>query len=157
MILPLPLIWRVRLPTNTKISLTALFSLGFLVVAATIVSAYMGSQKDFISGANFVLWCNIAITASAAVGCAPQIRTLFLKRFRKTEVPPERHVPTFISMDEQPITSPQPTLTSERRDKHKPLILSNKFLSGDGKVGIGNARLSEKRDSGELDMVQTDG
>ena len=39
-------------------------------------------QNDFISGANFTIWCNVALTAATAVVYAPQVHTLFLKQFK---------------------------------------------------------------------------
>ena len=47
----------------------------------------------------------------------------------------------------------QRTVGGEKRSKHTPLILSNKFLSGYGKVGVGDARLSKNRSSGEHGIV----
>lgn len=58
--------------------------------------------------------------------------------------------------EDRPQSSPeiiQGTVGSEKRSKHTPLILSNKFLSGDGKVGVGDARLSRNRSSGEHEIV----
>jgi hypothetical protein len=134
----------------------------------------MGSQKDFISGANFAIWCNVSLTAAAMVACAPQIRTLFLKRFRQFK--PQREAaptslvttqetqegnsatalaeiePSVVSRSEKPRTPPPvPNGThaserrgSERRSKSTPLVLSNKFLRGDGKVGVGDMRLEQQ-------------
>jgi hypothetical protein len=156
-LLPLPLIWKVRLPRSTKLSLSALFLLGFVVVAATILSAVEGARSDFISSANFCLFCNLAITAAAGVACLPQIRMLFLKRFRKEKSPSDPSSAIGVTMREASLSTPQTnngTMSQEKKCKSTPLILSNKFLSGDGKVGIGNARLSEKRGSADEDVVE---
>jgi len=144
----------------------------------------MGSQKDFISGANFAIWCNVSLTAAAMVACAPQIRTLFLKRFRQFK--PHREAtrtspgttqetnegnsatalaeiePSVISRSEKPKAPPPvPNGThtserrgSERRGKSTPLVLSNKFLRGDGKVGVGDMPLKQQNGhSDEQDIV----
>ena len=127
------------------------------MVAANIVSCYIGVQKDFLSSANFTIWCNVSLTAAAAVACAPQIRTLFIKRFRQLK--PQREAgqdSIMTTQDERRQSSPeilQETVGSEKRSKHTPLILSNKFLSGDGKVGVGDVRLSKNRPSGEHEIV----
>jgi len=158
MILPLPLIWKVQLPMvrtlqllllivqSTKLSLTALFALGFLVIGATIASGYMGAQKDFVSGANFVIWCNVSLTAAAIVACAPQLRTLFYTQLRKASrdhvrggasTNPDLSSPSTVI--EPSALTPTVCPTNRRLTNHRPLILSDKFLSGDGKVSIGNA------------------
>jgi len=122
-------------------------------------------QKDFISSANFTIWCNVSLTAAAAVACAPQIRTLFLKRFRQLKSSQQDAArDSFFMSQEGPhedrqksspevIQGTAHTGGSENRSKHTPLILSNKFLSGDGKVGVGDARLSKSRASREHEIV----
>ena len=158
MILPLPLIWKVQLPMvrtlqllllivqSTKLSLTALFALGFLVIGATIASGYMGAQKDFVSGANFVIWCNVSLTATAIVAWAPQLRTLFYRRLRKASRDHVRDGPsTNLDLSSPSIViepstrTPTACPTNKRPTNHRPLILSDKFLSGDGQVSIVNA------------------
>src|SRR5271170_1547473 len=115
----------------------------------------MGVQKDFVFGANFTIWCNVSLTAAAAVACAPQIRTLFLKRFKFFKSQRGAAQDSVITTQEDQ-SRPSPTIhqgtqsESEKRSKSTPLILSNKFLSGDGKVAVGDTRLSKKRDSGEI-------
>ena len=44
-----------------------------------------------MAGANFTIWCNISLTAAAAVACAPQIRTLFLRRLNQS-TPQQREI-----------------------------------------------------------------
>lgn len=119
-----------------------------MVIGATIAAAYMGAQKDFVSGANFIIWCNVSLTAAAIVACAPQLRTLFSKRLRKSlrenarggasTFPDDLSLPR-VSIEQLP-TYPTTELANEKRSKHTPLILSDKFLSGDGKVSIGNPK-----------------
>jgi hypothetical protein len=91
------------------------------------------------------------------VACAPQIRTLFLKRFRQLKLQREAGRDSIITtQEERRQSSPemlQGTVGSEKRSKHTPLILSNKFLSGDGKVGVGDVRLSKGRPSEEHGIV----
>jgi hypothetical protein len=92
------------------------------------------------------MWCNISLTAAAAVACAPQIRTLFLKRFRHLKPQEQELARNSIFTDETPTESNQ---TAEKRSKSTPLIISNKFLTGDGKVGVGDAQLSQPEENGE--------
>jgi len=162
MILPLRLISKVRLPQNTKLSLLALFLLGFVVIAASILTCVEGSKRDFLSGANFSLYCNISITAAAGIACLPQIRMLFLKRFRKSSQRDRTpQVGETMSHDRSMATpgsgedSTMGTTSSEKRGKSTPLILTHKFLSGDGKMGVGSARLSEKRGNEDEPIIGT--
>jgi len=47
------------------------------------------------------------------------------------------------------------TTSSEKRGKSAPLIRTHKFLSGDGKMGVGSARLSEKRGNEDEPIIAT--
>ena len=97
------------------------------------VSAYMGVQNDFISGANFIIWRNLSLTAAAGVACAPQIRTLVLRRFKilKTQAVVAHTGVVTTQDDRQPSLSLSgATRTTDKRGKSTPLILSNTFLSG---------------------------
>lgn len=104
-----------------------------------------------------MIWCNVSLTAAAAVACAPQIRTLFLKRFKMLEPQHEVARTSLVTTQNGPHGLPdrsrETTQTNEKRSKSTPLILSNKFLSGDGKVAVGNVWLSKNRNSGELEIV----
>jgi hypothetical protein len=125
----------------------------------------MGSQKNFISAANYTIWCNITLTAAAIVACAPQIRTVFLKRFKQIKQEHDVAGEGIITTQDKnglytgpngtwgskellppPKTLPRVangTQGRDRRSKHTPLMLSDKFLRGDGKVGVGDVRLTE--------------
>jgi hypothetical protein len=126
----------------------------------------MGAQKDFVSGAEFVIWCNVSITAGTIVACAPQLRTLFYSRLRKSSQDhvARRNASSFpeslppVSIAQSPVVPPG-TPMDEKRSKFTPLVISDKFLSGDGKVCIGNAkagvgdqRLTESRRSSEAEI-----
>jgi hypothetical protein len=121
------------------------------VIAAVIMSAYMGSQWNFIKGANFTVWTNVSLTAATAVACAPQIRTLFL-RSRKNRSGEVAGTSFDISDgDQQKVTRSEQSSEqgSEKagsesgvgeKTKSTPLLLSSKYLTGRGKVGVGDAR-----------------
>jgi hypothetical protein len=120
-----------------------------VVIAANIVSSWIGSQKDFIAGANFTIWCNISLTAAAAVACAPQIRSLFLKRLKQLK-PQERELAQNSMLTEE-TRRPTTEHGTEKRSKSTPIVISDKFLSGAGKVEVlgSDATLKEHRGSGE--------
>src|SRR5271163_4197409 len=106
----------------------------------------MGVQQDFISGANFAMWCNVSLTAAAAVACAPQIRTLFLKRFKKHKQREAGQTGLVTSSPESSSDVPlqnRTTISNERRGKSTPLTITNKFLAGNGHVAIGDICLND--------------
>jgi len=116
----------------------------------------MGVTRHFIQGASFIMWCNISLTCAIVVGCAPQIRTLFLKRFNFFKSHREAARDSLIAPPEDRNSQPSSTVEqneNETKKKGTALVLSNKFLSGDGKVAVGDARLSDNASSGESDIV----
>jgi hypothetical protein len=115
------------------------------------MSAYMGSQADFIKGANFTIWCNVSLTAATAVACAPQIRTLFLRsrKNRSGEVAgtsfdiSNRDLPKETRSEESSEQGSEKAASETEvgeKTKSTPLLLSSKYLTGGGKVGVGDAR-----------------
>jgi hypothetical protein len=103
------------------------------------------------------------MTSATIVACTPQIRTLFLKRF-KTKNSQENARGSIIATHQDfleatskgsrggsrgseigMITPANGLQSNEKRAKSTPLVLSNKYLRGDGKVGVGDARLPQSR------------
>lgn len=118
----------------------------------------MGVQQDFISGANFAIWCNVSLTAAVAVACAPQIRTLFLKRFKSNRGRESSQAGLVVTHDGAGSSSETPlqegtTFSNERRIKSTPLTITNKFLAGNGHVSIGDVRLKDNGSNFEHEMV----
>lgn len=116
------------------------------------MASYMGSQEDFIKGANFTIWSNVSLTAATAVACAPQIRTLFLRSARKNrtgeiagtsfDISNPDHVLATLSKDysEQSSYPEADEKGTSEKKKSIPLTLSSKYLTGGGKVGVGDGR-----------------
>ncbi|KAF6807442.1 integral membrane protein [Colletotrichum sojae] len=89
-LLPLPTLFKLQMPMLQRISLAALFGLGFVVVVAGIVRTYwvIYVEVNYVTDPSYDLtwdsyniWIWTALEANLAIicGCAPAIRRLFTK------------------------------------------------------------------------------
>ncbi|EME47820.1 hypothetical protein DOTSEDRAFT_69676 [Dothistroma septosporum NZE10] len=77
-ILPMPLLFRVKVPVKQKIALIVLFSLGFFVIVATILRAYYSLESlDTLIIA--LGWASRETFVATVVACAPGIKPLISK------------------------------------------------------------------------------
>lgn len=86
-LLPIPLLWGVRLERSEKLSVAAILGLGiFASLAACIRLNYtvrLTSQADYLFGvANIVIWGYGEIAVGMFCGCLATLRPLFRKMFR---------------------------------------------------------------------------
>lgn len=73
---PMPLLFRVKVPVEQKIALVLLFSLGFFVIVATILRAYYSLQS--LNTLMIALgWASRETFVATIVACAPAIKPLF--------------------------------------------------------------------------------
>ncbi|KAH7368699.1 hypothetical protein B0T11DRAFT_277500 [Plectosphaerella cucumerina] len=81
-LLPLPTLWRLRLPLFQRISLMVLFSMGVVVVAAACARTYWAyhvtTQTFDVTWEGFELWIWTAVEVSLGIicGCVPVLRRL---------------------------------------------------------------------------------
>lgn len=73
---PMPLLFRVKVPVKQKIALVLLFSLGFFVIVATILRAYY-SLKSLDTLMIALGWASRETFVATIVACAPAIKPLF--------------------------------------------------------------------------------
>lgn len=84
--LPLPTLWRLRLPLFQRISLMVLFSMGIVVVAAACARTYWAyhvtTQTFDVTWEGFELWIWTAVEVSLGIicGCVPVLRRLLPAR-----------------------------------------------------------------------------
>ncbi|GAP83924.1 putative plasma membrane protein Pth11-like protein [Rosellinia necatrix] len=78
--MPVPLIWRLHLPTRKKIALNSVFLIGFFTIGAGIARTYMylvtsydkESNPDFIADFTLcILWSEIEANVAMLVSCLP--------------------------------------------------------------------------------------
>lgn len=75
-IVPMPLLFKVKVPVKQKIALILLFSLGFFVIVATILRAYY-SLKSLDTLMIALGWASRETFVATIVACAPGIKPLF--------------------------------------------------------------------------------
>ncbi|KAF2159434.1 hypothetical protein M409DRAFT_30052 [Zasmidium cellare ATCC 36951] len=73
---PMPLLFKVKVPLKQKIALILLFSLGFFVIVATILRAYY-SLKSLDTLMIALGWASRETFVATIVACAPGIKPLF--------------------------------------------------------------------------------
>ncbi|KAI0434598.1 hypothetical protein F5Y09DRAFT_295946 [Xylaria sp. FL1042] len=86
--IPLPLIWRLHLPTKKKIALNSVFLVGFFTIGAGIARIYMylvtsydmASNPDFIADFTLcILWSEIEANVAMLVCCLPTLNPVIGK------------------------------------------------------------------------------
>jgi hypothetical protein len=87
-ILPIPMLWRVKLPKKQRLGLTALFSVGSLVNIAGGLRLYysvvVNDSKDGTwSGFQLWTWEAVEVDLGIACACAPALKPLLLRWFPK--------------------------------------------------------------------------
>ncbi|CAK4033715.1 hypothetical protein AC578_739 [Lecanosticta acicola] len=78
-LVPMPLLFKVKVPPRHKLVLIALFSLGLFVVVATILRSYY-SLRSLDSLTIALGWASRETMAATIVACAPGIKPLFSGR-----------------------------------------------------------------------------
>ncbi|OCL09075.1 hypothetical protein AOQ84DRAFT_376166 [Glonium stellatum] len=86
-LLPLPMIWKLRLPTSRKVGVTAVFLLGIFAAAASLIrmiwviwARHVGFNplldEDLLI-TTLLFWCMVEVTLGLLAACLPTLRGLF--------------------------------------------------------------------------------
>lgn len=75
-LVPMPILFKVKVPIRHKLALMALFSLGLFVIAATILRSYY-SLRSITSLPIALHWASRETMSATVVACAPGIKPLF--------------------------------------------------------------------------------
>jgi len=80
-VLPIPIIWGLRLNVRTKISLICILSLGFFACACSIVKeVYLSNfftNPDFSFNDTYAIWNDVELAVGILAACLPALRPLF--------------------------------------------------------------------------------
>ncbi|KAL4927487.1 uncharacterized protein BDV17DRAFT_292487 [Aspergillus undulatus] len=80
MLMPVPIIWRLKMPTAKKIGVTSLFMVGIFTIGAGVARMYIylvtsydkENNPDFIADFTlFILWSEIEVNVAMVVCCMP--------------------------------------------------------------------------------------
>ncbi|KAJ5182546.1 hypothetical protein N7492_000162 [Penicillium capsulatum] len=83
-ILPLPVLWRLRLGLKEKVVLTFIFVLGFFVTIIQIIRILsVKNLKTYTDSKDLILWSIIEVSLGAIISCIPTYGPLF-KAFAST-------------------------------------------------------------------------
>ncbi|KAI1124348.1 hypothetical protein F5Y10DRAFT_249614 [Nemania abortiva] len=89
-LMPVPMIWKLHMPTKRKIGITSIFMVGFFTIGAGIARAYVylvtsydkKDNLDFIADFTlFILWSEIEVNVAMLVCCMPVVAPS-LRKFR---------------------------------------------------------------------------
>lgn len=96
LIIPLPILWRIRVPIRRKLALAAIFSLGYFVIIATILRAYY-SLLSLDTLPTALGWASRELVCATVAACIPGIKPLFSKsHWLRSSRRPSRSVPHIV-------------------------------------------------------------
>lgn len=104
-LLPMPTLFRLRMPLGQRISLVVLFGLGTVVVVAGVMRTYWVLQVEIRyavdpaydltwDGFNIWVWTALEVNLAIVCGCAPALRRLFTGGKGEKARPAQGSVPT---------------------------------------------------------------
>ncbi|MCJ1277129.1 hypothetical protein MMC21_004939 [Puttea exsequens] len=80
MLLPLHMLWKVRLTLRQKLGLAVVFLLAGITMIVAITRAAQISRKTFSDGVLLAVWGIIESTVSVIIGCLPPFKAIFRPR-----------------------------------------------------------------------------
>jgi hypothetical protein len=86
-ILPLPVIFKLKAPTSRKIQLIVLFTLGIFIILITVIRLPINSHNA-TSQVNRTTWASTELLTAAIVVNAPTLYSFWNKRRRENSAPP---------------------------------------------------------------------
>ncbi|KAK3324431.1 CFEM domain-containing protein [Cercophora scortea] len=93
LVIPLPYIWKLKLPPHKKFAATVMFAWGILTIAImcyrfTTLEAYDVGQNATIDGVGVTLWSGLELDVALICACMPSIYPLFLRIIHRGRPPP---------------------------------------------------------------------
>ena len=87
MLLPLNLIWQIKITTKAKLALVGCFSLGVITITIALVRGVQIATSTAQDVVRLALWSIIESTISVIIGCLPTFKALFSKRVSSSARP----------------------------------------------------------------------